>query len=108
MGERRKRRNAGPGERPIPLEPVDLLAGLAPGVELQADDLPAQLHRGAAGAQPAVTSVTEAGRLLRAGDATIRRLIRTTAIEPSPARARRRRHRERAGVVPRSRTRPGE
>lgn len=106
MGERK--RNAKRGEPPIPLEPIDLLVGLAPGVELQADDLPPDLALRADGeAAPAITNVAEAGKLLRTDDDTVRRLIRSPAIEPS-ARRPRRRDRARAGVVPRSRTRPGE
>lgn len=68
-------------EPPIPIETVDLLAGLAPGVQLEVDDLPA----GVAGAEkttPVGISVNEVGRLLRSGDPVIRRLIRTPMIEP--------------------------
>jgi len=79
------KRRGGGGEReaeqPLPLEPVDLLAGLPSGVELEVDDLPA----GVAGAEettPVSVSVNEVGRLLRSGDPVIRRLIRTPRIEP--------------------------
>jgi excisionase family DNA binding protein len=66
---------------PIPLEPVNLLAGLAPGVELVVDDLPA----GVAGAEetgPMTVTVDEIGRLLRCSEATVRRLIRTAVLRP--------------------------
>lgn len=66
---------------PIPLEPVNALAGLAPGLELVVDDLP----RGVAGAEetePVTVSVDEIGRLLRCSEATVRRLIRTAVLRP--------------------------
>src|SRR5215470_11454022 len=66
---------------PIPLDPVNLLAGLAPGVELVVDDLP----RGVAGAEetePVTVTVDEIGRLLRCSEATVRRLIRTAVLRP--------------------------
>ena len=80
----KERRGAGPasadGEAkrrsptPIPLEPVDLLAGLAPGVELHADGLLEDDDE----AERATATVAEAGRMIRAGelaprDWTIRR-----------------------------------
>ena len=109
MGERRRSTTRSRGEAPIPLEPVDLLAGLAAGVELQADDVPALLAERSGPPAPALTTVAAAGKLLRTGDATVRRLIRSAAIEPTPTRSRRRRRDvDRAGVVPRSRSRPGE
>jgi hypothetical protein len=79
------------------------LAGLAPGVELHADGV-------ASTGETATTSVTEAGRLLRSGDATIRRLIRTRVLEPSHAPDAEAVDAEvdRAGVPPRTRRRPGE
>ncbi|MFN8544736.1 MAG: hypothetical protein U0807_11120 [Candidatus Binatia bacterium] len=91
----RKRRGDGhqgagaASERPpvIPLEPIDLLAGLATGIELETDDLPA----GVAGAEETTAvrvSVNEVGRLLRSEDATIRRLIRTPAIRPGESEPR--------------------
>lgn len=76
--ERSKRRKHA---SPIPLDPVNLLAGLAPGVELVVDDLP----RGVAGAEetePVTVTVDEIGRLLRCGEATVRRLIRTAVLRP--------------------------
>jgi hypothetical protein len=102
---RARRRQAGP----IPLDPVDLLAGLAPGVILHADEVPPDPDR-PVGEDDAVTTVTEVGKLLRSGDDTIRRLIRTAGIEPrephpaddDPPEP------ERAGTVPKTRTRPGE
>ena len=76
-GERGERKPA----PPIPLDPVNLLAGLAPGVELVVDDLP----RGVAGAEetgPVTVTVDEIGRLLRCSEATVRRLIRTAVLRP--------------------------
>jgi hypothetical protein len=94
-------------EAPIPLEPVDLLAGLAPGVELHADGFPEADDDG----ERATTTVAEAGRLIRSGEGTVRRLIRTTVLKPatqsrtdqSPVE-----DDDRAGLVPRTRDRPGE
>ena len=66
---------------PIPLVPGNLLAGLAPGLELTVDDLPA----GGAGAdesQPMTVTVDEIGRLLRCSEETVRRLIRTAVLRP--------------------------
>jgi excisionase family DNA binding protein len=66
---------------PIPLKPVSLLAGIAPGLELETDDLPPGIA-GNAEAEPAYVTVDEVGRLLRMNEATIRRLIRTAVIRP--------------------------
>ena len=66
---------------PIPLEPVNLLAGLAPGLELVVDDLPAGVA-GADETQPMTVTVDEIGRLLRCSEATVRRLIRTAVLRP--------------------------
>ena len=111
MGERRK--TSGEADRgserkpepvpPIPLDAVDLLAGIAPGVQLCADDSPLD----APDDEGACVSVAEVGRMLRSGDSTVRRLIRTPAIKPKapPAEPR---EPMRAGVPPRSRERPGE
>jgi len=105
------RRDAtGPGAVPIPLDPVDLLAGLASGVELFADDLPPDVDADAED-DAAVTSVAEVGKLLRSGDDTVRRLIRTPGLAPraaADAPGVPEIEPERAGVVPRTRTRPGE
>jgi len=76
--ERSKARKSAP---PIPLEPVNLLAGLAPGLELTVDDLPAGVA-GADESQPMTVTVDEIGRLLRCSEATVRRLIRTAVLRP--------------------------
>jgi hypothetical protein len=118
MAEERRRdgsrgRRRAPAAPPVPLAPVDLLAGLAPDVELHADDLPPGLESGsvANGPIPATMTVAEAGRLVRSGDGTIRRLIRSAAIRPAspaadgepPAL-----EPDRAGVLPRTPDKPGE
>ncbi len=66
---------------PLPLEPVNLLAGLAPGVELTVDDLPAGVA-GATATTPVTVTVDEIGRLLRCSESTVRRLIRTAVLRP--------------------------
>lgn len=115
----RGRGTRGSGERlepaapPIPLEPIDLLAGLAPGLELHTDELPASIDDEPTD-DASTMSVAEAGRLLRVGDDTIRRLIRTAVLRPlEPGESPRLRREDvedlaRAGVVPRTRERPGE
>jgi len=70
-----------PAAPPIPLDPVNLLAGLAPGLELLVDDLPAGVA-GAEETQPMTVTVDEIGRLLRCSEATVRRLIRTAVLRP--------------------------
>jgi hypothetical protein len=105
MAGQGKRARSGPI---IPLEPVDLLAGIAPGVILHADDVPVDPDT-PPGEDDAITSVADVGKMLRSGDDTIRRLIRTAGIEPladgeEPPEG----DVERAGTVPRTRTRPGE
>lgn len=116
MGKRRRGDGRAPtggeakrrSEAPIPLDPVDLLAGLAPGVELHADGFPESDDDEA---ERATTTVAEAGRLIRSGEGTVRRLIRTTVLKPatqsrtdqSPVE-----DDDRAGLVPRTRDRPGE
>lgn len=70
-----------PRRQPIPLDAASLLAGIGPGVVLEADPLPAGIA-GNAAEQPAVVTIDQLGRMLRCGEATVRRLIRTAAIEP--------------------------
>jgi len=90
---------------PIPLEPVDLLAGLGPGVELVADEVPEDVPVDGGLEDAAVVTVTEVGKLLRQGEPTVRRLIRTPEIaadgKGDPAAYE-------ATMVPRSRQRPSE
>ena len=74
-------REAGRPAPPIPLDPVSLLAGLAPGLELAVDDLPAGVS-GAEETTPVTVTVDEIGRLLRCSEATVRRLIRTAVLRP--------------------------
>ncbi len=76
--ERRRRPRR---EQPIPLDPMSLLAGRAPGLELAAGALPVGV---AGNAEPLAATVTveEVARLLRCGEATIRRLIRTAVLRP--------------------------
>ena len=66
---------------PIPIDPVNVLAGIAPGLELTVDDLPAGIAGNAETAE-AMLTVEELGRMLRVGENTIRRLIRTAVIRP--------------------------
>ncbi len=93
---------------PIPLDPVDLLAGLAPGVELHADDAPAGVDAEVPDPVPARLTVADAGKLVRAGESTIRRLIRSPALRPIQPGERRDGQPDRAGVLPRTRGKPGE
>ena len=94
---------------PLPVTPLDLLAGLGEGVELHADgslDAPDASDDAAA---PATTTVAETGKLLRSGDSTVRRLIRTSVLRPAaPSDEEPALEPERAGVLPRTRERPGE
>src|SRR5262245_4352169 len=84
----------------LPVTPVDLLAGIAPGVELYADDTDDD---------PATVSVDEVGKMIRSGDSTVRRLIRKGVIEPMPEGvAARDDEPERAGILPRTPEKPGE
>src|SRR5262249_41901234 len=71
-------------EPPIPLTALDLLAGLAPGVELHADDLPAGVdpEDQLAVAEAATMTVADAGKMLRCGETAIRRLIRGAVLRP--------------------------
>ena len=110
---RRARGERPPAAPPVPLAPVDLLAGLGPDVELHADDLPPGLEPGTVpnGPIPASMTVAEAGRLVRSGEGTIRRLIRSAAIRPDPAAADGdppALEPDRAGVLPRTPDKPGE
>ena len=112
MGEERQRSRRGRGGRPIPLDPVDLLAGLAPDVELRADQVSSDVE-GRPGDGSMVATVAEVGKLVRSGEETIRRLIRSPGLRPlapgeKPPDADEGTEVERAGVVPRTRTRPGE
>jgi hypothetical protein len=61
---------------PIPLAPIGLLAGIAPGLELDGTASPD------GGLEPAPISVEEVGRMLRCNEATVRRLIRTAVLRP--------------------------
>jgi len=67
----------GEDKRAIRLDSVSLLAGIAPGLELEPTV-------GASGPVPssAPVSVDEVGRLLRCSEATVRRLIRTAVLRP--------------------------
>jgi hypothetical protein len=108
-GGKGRRRGDREREVPIPLEAVDLLAGLAPGVELCADDLPPGIDPELSEtATPATVTVTETGRLLRAGDETVRRLIRTPLLAPDEPPRPRSGEVDRAGVPPRTPDKPGE
>jgi len=66
---------------PIPLDPVNVLAGIGSGLTLTADPLPAGIA-GAETEQEAFVSVEELGRMLRIGEESIRKLIRTAVIRP--------------------------
>ena len=107
MGERKRRAGTGTlrdEQPPIPLDPVDLLAGIAPGVVLQADEA-----SDADCPESAEVTVAEVGRMLRSGDATVRRLIRSAGIRPTAsARTDPPRDVMRAGVPPRTPDKPGE
>ena len=107
----RARKRKTPLAPPLPLSPLELLAGLGPDVELLADDLPPGIAGTSpdGGPTPAMTTVAEAGKLLRAGDATVRRLVRTRGVlagsgDPIPRAV----ERDRAGVPPRTPDKPGE
>jgi excisionase family DNA binding protein len=115
MGRRRNEEGRLYGDEargPIPHDPVNLLAGIGPGLELAADDLPA----GVAGnerASEAFLTVEELGRMLRVGETTIRRLIRTAVIRPvlvdgSPRIPRSQVEAYRAGLHRSSPDKPGE
>ena len=121
MGRERIGADTTPGEAandaadkpvPIPLAPADLLAGIAPGLELTADDLPAGIA-GAVEDTPAMVTVEEVGKLLRCGEGTVRRLIRTAVLRPIQDGDQVRFRRSdvlacRAGVLPPTPDKPGE
>jgi hypothetical protein len=78
-------------------------------VELHADVPAAPATDGVEPAAPATTTIAGTGKLLRSGDSTIRRLIRTAVLRPAEASGDEPPPEpERAGVVPRTRRRPGE
>jgi hypothetical protein len=62
---------------PIPLDALSVIAGIAPGVELESTLSPD-------GSVPSAgtVSVDDVGRLLRCSEATVRRLIRTAVLRP--------------------------
>lgn len=66
---------------PIPLDPVNVLAGIGSGLELHAGPTPPGVA-GATREDEAYVSVEELGRMLRLGEASIRKLIRTAVIRP--------------------------
>lgn len=82
----RAERRAATKQRPMALDAVDLLAGLAPGLELETDAVPAGVAD-VEQSEPSVASVNDIGRLLRQLEPTVRRLIRTPGIEPAEAAA---------------------
>src|SRR5436309_5259681 len=99
-----RRRPSGEQRTPLPVRPVNLLAGIAPGPDLGADDLPAGVA-GAEATTPATVSVEEVGKMLRCGDTTVRRLSQNGALRPIEEGGQLRvRRREvlalRAGVLP--------
>jgi hypothetical protein len=66
---------------PIPLDPVNVLAGIGSSLDLTTDPVPAGIA-GATAEEEAYVSVAELGRMLRLGEASIRKLIRTAVIRP--------------------------
>jgi hypothetical protein len=70
-----------PRSEPIPLDALSVLAGLAPGLVLETDDVPAGIA-GATQGLPSTVTVEEVGKMLRCGEATVRRLIRTAVLKP--------------------------
>jgi len=70
-----------PRRDPIPLDATSLLAGIGPGVTLEADPLPAGVS-GSTTDEEAVVGIEDLGRMLRGGEATVRRLIRTAVLRP--------------------------
>src|SRR5437899_11163734 len=109
---RKRRTLSGEQRTPLPVRAVNLLAGIAPGVDLGAADLPAGVA-GAEAATPATVSVEEVGKMLRCGDATVRRLIKSGVLRPVEERGEVRIRRSeilalRAGVLPATSDKPGE
>ncbi|HZP42716.1 MAG TPA: hypothetical protein VFD84_14570 [Candidatus Binatia bacterium] len=100
-GRGRGRRRA-TEEPPIPLEPVDLLAGLASGIELVAGEAATD------GDGAELTGVGEVGKMIRSGDGTVRRLIRTATLRPAAPNVPSDVEPDRAGVLPRTPDKPGE
>lgn len=70
-----------PRREPFPLDATSLLAGIGPGVTLESGSLPPDRPEAPA-ADDGVIGLDELGRMLRCGEATIRRLIRTAVLEP--------------------------
>jgi hypothetical protein len=95
-------------DAPLPLDAVDLLAGIAPGVQLEADDPPDGLPDADDPDAAGITSVAAVGRMLRSEDTTVRRLIRSDGIVPRERDAAPPFEPERAGVPPRTPDKPGE
>jgi Helix-turn-helix domain len=62
---------------PIPLDALSVIAGIAPGLELESTVSPD-------GSVPSAgtVSVDDVGHLLRCSEATVRRLIRTAVLRP--------------------------
>lgn len=81
MGRRRRTDGEQPAKPPIALEPVDLLAGLAPGLTLTTDELPPGIANTDERTPPEVT-VNDIGRQIRQDEPTVRRLIRNPMLRP--------------------------
>lgn len=88
MGMRRTRGTRGAGATaavegepasrgPIPLDTLSVIAGIAPGLELETT-----LSPDGSVASAGTVSVDEVGRLLRCSEATVRKLIRTAVLRP--------------------------
>jgi len=97
---------------PIPLDPMSVLAGIAPGLTLEVDPVPAGLA-GNDAPEPMTITVEEVGRLLRCGEPTVRRLIRTAVLKPVMVEGEARVRREdvdayRNTMLPRSADKPSE
>jgi excisionase family DNA binding protein len=65
------------GAGPIPLDPLSLITGIAPGITLEST-----VSKDGSMPAAATLSVDEVGRLLRCSEATVRRLIRTAVLRP--------------------------